>query len=58
MIKRKPTELDITSKAIARICLNCPLPSKACNKGVCARFEEEKKKIKDKLEKEKARGKK
>lgn len=32
---------------VARICLDCQLPEDACNKQVCKRFEEERKRVKE-----------
>lgn len=49
--KTKQTEFDkgigiYKPSAIANICLSCPLPK--CDKSVCKRFNEEKRKIKGK----------
>lgn len=49
IIPRKKTEFDadirFTPSDEALICLSCPLPE--CNKFVCKRFKEEKKKLKN-----------
>lgn len=50
VIPKKKTEFDkdvmYTPSAEALICLTCPLPK--CSKMVCKRYNEEKKKIKEK----------
>ena len=47
-IKRTSTKHTyLSASEEAMICLNCPLPAKSCNTMSCQRFDEEKRKIKE-----------
>ena len=48
VVKRTSTRHTyLSASEEAMICLNCPLPAKSCNTMSCQRFDEEKRKIKE-----------
>lgn len=42
------SDFKLTSSEEAKICTECPLPAKSCNKDRCKRFEEERRRLKAK----------